>query len=130
MAGRPSHELSDYLELAESKDMELLSVQTPTSSKTPIKWRCKHCLRIVQKSFQTLLNGANACRCRASNALKERHYHQLASELGIIWVGEHLPQNAHEATLWLSFNSVKFTASYSDLSYKLKRRFEQYVQQT
>lgn len=124
MAGRPSYGIREYVDLAQSKELEFVQQPVPSSSKTPVRWRCLRCNRILSKSYQTLKHGSNACRCRANNALKEFDYVFLASKLGIHWTGTHMPHNAHDQTKWKNAEGIEFLAAYSDLCYNsVKKRF-------
>lgn len=117
----------DYEILAQQYDLIFAAAQPPAQARHTTVWRCVHCGRLRQCSYNNVKYGKNGCICRSGITLTDTDYQALAGSLSLRWSGQRVPENAHIKTMWFSpASNSGFMASYHDIGYgrisrKLKR---------
>lgn len=117
--------IRQYEEEAKKRNLELLDF-APLSVTTPVRWRCKLCGKIMEKSYAAFYYTETGCRCQSKNRFGEQKYNKLAEDLGIRWVGDKVPLNVYEETEWIGPSKARVKATYYQLHYgKVKRIYRE-----
>lgn len=111
-------ELRDYKELASARGLSFVGKHAPYTVTESAFWECLRCGRTIRRSFADLQRSDHGCICQIGGVNDADKYHELASRLGLKWIGKKIPINTKEKTSWKS-NATKteFEASYADLAY-------------
>lgn len=104
----------DYNAVANPKGLELVG-QAPASVREQATWRCLLCGREHVKTYRTVKYAANGCEC--FKALTKVDYQQLATNLGIEWLGNTVPTTNKSMTKWRGPSREIVEASYHQLAY-------------
>lgn len=94
----------DYYNLATKKNIKWIGGILPPNVKTKTEWQCKkgHQWEATYDSVHGSSQGCRDCGLKIQvekKRLKSDHYHELAKEKGIEWLGP-LPANNKEKTWW------------------------------
>lgn len=115
---RPSFSLTEYRELAEKRDLELLGAQIPNTVRDKTLWRCKRCGETQHKSFHYLKYQKHGCKCQNGKSLPIDSYIALGQRLGITLLTPYVPRNIFQKVLWEDRHGEKFEACYRDMAYE------------
>lgn len=110
-----------YVQIGKEKGLTFIGTSVPQSVHHKTQWKCDFCKSQHVKSYRAVRYGEHGCTCQNPTTLKQTKYEDLATRLGIQWIGESKPRNTKTATLWMGPAKVKVLASYHQLAYGLIR---------
>lgn len=118
----PSIAQDEYIEEGKRKGLIMLG-EAPISIRDKVDWECERCHTIHRKSLRAVRQAAKGCSCRNPDALQADDYAELATRLGIEWVGIHRPRNTKVPTYWRNPRTGAIVeASFYELGYHHIRR--------
>lgn len=124
--GRASLSKTDYQNIANERDLEHIG-QTPYTTLDQTQWKCKHCGKIMTKSYHAVKTSETGCRCQSRNTLTLKDYYELANELGLTYTGGQTP-NSITITTWMTSSGKTIRASYFTLKHKLTKALRNQIQ--
>lgn len=103
----------DYLNIGLTRGVKWIGDTVPKTGKHKTLWECIQQGHIWETSYASIAYNSNTCPYCSGNALKtEDDYHELARQSDLIWMGDKLPKNNKEKTLWECLHEHVFERSF------------------
>lgn len=110
----------DYRLLAHKRGFTWVGPALPADTLTPTTWRCANGHTWLAR-YSSIHTGSGCRQCAGLAPKTAEDYHKLATEQGLLWVGEELPTSVAIVTRWRFPDGNIVEYSYSRIK-QYKRR--------
>jgi predicted Zn-ribbon and HTH transcriptional regulator len=105
----------DYHKLAKGRGFKWIGLELPRGVVYPSLWECKKCGYVWKGRYSNIQRGSGCPDCSGQAEKTKKDYHGLAKSRGFKWVGEVLPKNTKDLTLWECEKGDRWKASYNSI---------------
>lgn len=107
------NKIGQAVEEAKKHDLEFVSISPTDNDK--ITWRCSEG-HLFDRSLNGLKYGSQICTvCAGLYPKTIEDYHSIADSVDYHWLGEYLPKNTLDPTLWLCDKGCRWLARYNQI---------------
>lgn len=115
--------IKNYIEIGKEKNFYWLGKSVPRNVEIHTSWQCLICGHKWEASYHSIRNTDNCPVCvRRINGerirLTAEDYHNAASQNGLTWIGDFVPQTSSDNTLWKCEKEHIWEARYANIKHK------------